>query len=42
MNENCEIYINNELIQFSYFYKLNKKGKYKIKYIFKYKIKNKK
>ena len=40
MNENCEIYINNELILFSYFYKFNKKGKYKIKYIFKDKIKN--
>ena len=40
MNENCEIYINNELILFSYFYKFNKKGKYKIKYNFIDKIKN--
>ena len=31
----CEIRINDEIIPFCYFYKFNKKGKYKIKYIFK-------
>ena len=40
IKDNCEIYINDELIPFSYFHKFNKKGKYKIKYIFKEYIKN--
>ena len=30
IEENCKIKINNEIIQFNYFYKFNKKGKYKI------------
>ena len=30
----CEIRINDEIIPFCYYYKFNKKGKYKIKYIF--------
>ena len=34
IKQNCEIRINNELIQFSYFYTFNKKGKYNIKYTF--------
>ena len=34
IKDNCEIIINDELIPFSYFHKFNKKGKYKIKYIF--------
>jgi len=38
--ENCEIFINNKLIPFSYFYKFNKKGNYIIKYNFKNNIKN--
>ena len=38
IKDNCEIIINDELIPFSYFHKFNKKGKYKIKYIFKNKI----
>ena len=40
IKENCEIYINNELIPFSYFHTFNKKGKYIIKYNFKDNIKN--
>ena len=39
IKNNCEIYINDELIPFSYFHN-NKKGKYKIKYNFKDNIKN--
>ena len=35
----CEIRINDEIIPFCYDYKFNKKGKYKIKYIFKENIK---
>ena len=35
IKENCIIEINNEIIPFSYFYKFEKKGKYKIKYLFK-------
>ena len=35
IKDNCEIRINDELIPFSYFHKFNKKGKYKIKYMFK-------
>ena len=35
----CEIRINDEIIPFCYYYKFNKKGKYKIKYIFKENIK---
>ena len=35
IKENCIIQINNKIISFSYFYTFNKKGKYKIKYIFK-------
>ena len=38
IKDNCEIIINDELIPFSYFHKFNKKGIYKIKYIFKNKI----
>ena len=34
IKDNCKIIINDELIPFSYFHKFNKKGKYKIKYIF--------
>ena len=40
IKDNCEIRINNEIIPFSYFYKFNKKGKYKIKYTFKNNTKN--
>ena len=40
IKDNCEIYINDKLIPFSYFYKFNKKGKYTIKYNFKDNIKN--
>ena len=36
----CEIYINDKLIQFNYFYKFKSKGKYKIKYLFKNQLKN--
>ena len=36
----CEIEINNILIPFSYFYKFQKKGKFKLKYTFKNNIKN--
>ena len=35
IKENCIIEINNEIIPFSYFHKFEKKGKYKIKYLFK-------
>ena len=35
IKENCEIKINDKIIPFSYFYKFNKIGKYKIKYSFK-------
>ena len=35
IKENCEIIINNEIIPFSYKHKFNKKGQYKIMYIFK-------
>ena len=35
IKDNCEIYINDELIPFSYFHKFNKKGKYNIIYILK-------
>ena len=40
IKDNCEIYINDKLIPFSYFYIFNKKGKYTIKYNFKDNIKN--
>ena len=40
IKENCEIFINNELIPFSYFHQFTKKGKYIVKYIFRNKIKN--
>ena len=33
--KNCDIYINDENIGFSYFYKFKKEGKYKIVYVFK-------
>ena len=33
--ENCIIKINDKIIPFSYFYKFNQKGKYKIQYLFK-------
>jgi len=36
----CEIQINYELIPFNYFYKFKSKGRYFIKYSFKYKLKN--
>ena len=39
IKENCEIFIDNELIPFSYFHEFEKEGKYTIKYIFKNKIK---
>ena len=35
IKENCEIRINNEIINFSYFYNFKNKGKYTIKYLFK-------
>jgi len=35
IKENCIIEINNEIIPFSYFHKFEKKGQYKIKYLFK-------
>ena len=35
IKKNCKILINNGPIQFSYFHKFDKKGKYNIKYIFK-------
>ena len=34
ITDNCIIEINNEIIPFNYFYKFNRKGKYKIKYSF--------
>ena len=34
IKDNCQIEINNKIIDFSYFYKFKKKGKYIIKYIF--------
>ena len=40
IKDNCEIYINDKLIPFSYFHKFNKKGKYIIKYNFKDSIKH--
>ena len=39
IKDNCKIKINNEIIPFSYFYKFNNKGKYKIIYEFKDKLK---
>ena len=39
IKENCEIRINNEIIPFSYFYKFQNIGKYKIKYSFKNNLK---
>ena len=33
--KDCEIYINDKKIDFTYYYTFNKKGKYKIKYQFK-------
>ena len=35
IKENCEIKINNKIIEFSYFYRFNKKDKYSIEYSFK-------
>ena len=40
IKENCIIEINNEIIPFSYFHKFEKKGKYKIKYLFKQNLTN--
>ncbi len=37
----CDLYLNNERINFSYKYKFEKKGKYSLKIIFKKSIKNK-
>ena len=34
IRDNCQIKINNELIDFNYYYKFNKKGKYIIEYTF--------
>ena len=34
IKEKCKIKINNKIIEFSYFYKFNKEGKYIIKYSF--------
>ena len=34
IREKCQIRINNKLIPFTYFYKFDKEGKYKIEYIF--------
>ena len=40
IKENCIIKINNNIIQFNYFYKFKDKGKFIIEYLFKYNIKN--
>ena len=40
IKENCQIFINDKLIPFSYFHKFNNKGNYKKKYIFKNNVKN--
>jgi surface protein len=40
IKENCDIFINDKLIPFSYFHKFHIKGNYKIKYIFKNNVKN--
>ena len=40
IKDNCDIFINDKLIPFSYFHKFNKKGNNKIKYIFKNNVKN--
>ena len=40
IKDNCEIMINGNKIDFNYFHKFEKKGKYKIEYIFKKKLKN--
>ena len=40
IKENCIIKINNNIIQFNYFYKFKDKGKFIIEYSFKYNIKN--
>ena len=40
IKENIEITINDKKIPFTYFYKFEEKGKYKIKYIFKRNISN--
>ena len=40
IKENIEIYINNEKIDFSYYYKFKKEGKYQIKYNFKKNLTN--
>ena len=39
IKESIQIIINDKLIPFSYFYKFNKEGKYKIQYMFKKKLK---
>ena len=38
IKENIEIKINGKIIEFSYYYKFNKEGKYKIEYLFKNKL----
>ena len=38
--KNCNIFINNKKINFDYYYKFEKEGKYQIKYIFKKLIKS--
>jgi len=40
IKENIEIRINGKKIEFSYLYKFNKEGKYKIEYLFKNNLKN--
>ena len=40
IKDNIEIIINNEKIDFSYFYKFKEKGKHLIKYVFKNKLSN--
>ena len=40
IKENCIIEINNKIIPFSYFHKFEKKGNYKIKYLFKQNLTN--
>ena len=40
IKENIEIYVNNEKINFSYYYKFKKEGKYQIKYNFKKNLTN--
>ena len=40
IKENCEIKINDEIINISYFYEFKKNGNYKIEYLFKSNLSN--